>query len=192
MAAASLMAAAMVIGGLWYNARLDRVVEEKEALVTQLKALTPGDAKSVDQFIDPQFEAMAAPVVDAVTRVNEQRLQVLSHLAGAPGASTNLLLGTERSARAVGMVVTQQPGDAAILTALNLSPLPQYGVYKVWLVKGASAYSVGEFTVDSTGFGQTVIKLLDSLGDYDYILITVGSLGRGSQSLGESVLKGDL
>lgn len=189
-AVALTMVAVMVAGGAWFNSRLNRVTAEKEALAAQLETArnVPG---SVDGPFLSQLESVAAPAVAAATRVNEERLRVLSHLATAPGAKVNVLLGTEQSANAVGMVVTRQPGTAAILTALNLQPLPRHKVYRVWLIRGSRVHKAGEFIVDSTGYGQTVIKL-GSPGEYDYILITVEGANRRFERLGVSVMKGDL
>ena len=192
LAVASVMVAVMLLGSLWFDNRLSEVVQENETLSARLEAVSPREPESMEEALAPQFQAVAAPVVEAVTRVNEQRIRVLSHLAGTPGASVDLLLGTEKSARAVGMVVSRQPGDSAILTALHLNPPPSHKIYKVWLVKGDRAYSAGEFVVDSTGYGQRVIQLFGGPDEYDYIVITIEDPGRGAELLGESVLKGAL
>ena len=189
-AVALMMVAVMVAGGAWFNTRLNRVTEEKEALAAQLETAR-NVPESVDVPFSSQLESVAAPAVEAATRVNEERLRVLSHLAAAPGAKGNVLLGTERSANAIGMVVARQPGTDAILTALNLQPLPSDEVYSVWLIRGSRVHRAGEFIVDSTGYGQTVIKL-GPPGEYDYILITIQGADRRFERLGVSVMKGDL
>jgi anti-sigma factor RsiW len=192
LAVASIMVAVMVVGSLWFDNRLSEVVQENETLSAQLKAVSPREPETIEAALELQFQAVAAPVVEAVTRVNAQRIEVLSHLAGSPGASVGLLLGTEKSARAVGMVVSRQAGDSAILTALNLNPLPSHKIYKVWLIKGDRTYSAGELAVDSTGYGQAIIQLFGGPDEYDYIVITIEDPSGGAELLGESVLEGHL
>ena len=45
----------------------------------------------------------------------------------------------------------------ALLAILNLPPLPSDKEYQVWLVSGGRKYPAGLFTMDSTGYAQTVI-----------------------------------
>jgi hypothetical protein len=71
-------------------------------------------------------------------------------------------------------------------------------VYRVWLIADGRRYSAGSYTVDSTGYGYTNVKLFAPLAELDAIAITIeradGSKGgdRSSPSTGRTVLRGDL
>ena len=75
---------------------------------------------------------------------------------------------------------------------MNLRPLPPDRVYQVWLVKDGRRYNGGYFTVDSSGYGQTLIFPYASIAEFEGIGITIEPIGGSSGPTGISVLKGDL
>ena len=178
VAVASMLVVVMVLGGVWFNSRLNTVASEKEALAAQMEsaaAQTQGDSGSESELVE---------------RLTAQRY--LTNMAAIPGTSVSVLSGTQQSGNARGMIVVPETGRAALLAALELPPLPSDRVYQVWLVKDGQKHSAGLFTVDSTGYGQTIINLFAPLGYFDGILITIERAGGSADPTGESVLKSDL
>ena len=108
------------------------------------------------------------------------------------GTSVNMLWGTGWEANARGMLMVSRSGSQALLLALNLRPLPPDRVYQVWLVKNGRRYNGGHFTVDSSGYGQTLIFPYASIAEFEGIGITIEPIGGSSGPTGISVLKGDL
>ena len=76
--------------------------------------------------------------------------------------------------------------------ALDLRTLPANNVYQVWLIKDGRRYDGGHFTVDASGYGQTLIFPYPSIAEFERIGITIEPLGGSSGPTGTSVLKGDL
>ena len=116
----------------------------------------------------------------------------LTYVMSSPGTAVNLLSATEPTARARGMIAVSDTGQAAVLLTLDLPPLPPDKVYQVWLIKGGRGFDSGVFTVDSNGYGQTIIQLFAPLGWFDAIGITIEPSGGSPGPTGDSVLKGDL
>ena len=172
MAVAAMLAAVIVVGGVWFDGRLDRVAEEKEALASQLGEMTKTEAEMAQRL-----------------RAERQ----LTYKATAPGASVKVLSSTKSSANASALIVVAPTGMGAVLSSIDLPQLGEGQVYQVWLVKDNWVYSTGVvFTVDSTGYGEAELKLSVRLGEFDAILITTESGGGNPAPTGESVLSGDL
>ena len=75
---------------------------------------------------------------------------------------------------------------------VDLPPLPRGMVYQVWLIKGSLMHSAGWFTVDSTGYGQTVIIPVAPFWEFDAAGITIEPRGGSIDPTGVSVLSGEL
>ena len=113
-------------------------------------------------------------------------------MAATPDRSVNMLWSSQRSAPARGMMFMSNDGRIGILAVLDLPPLPDDLVYQIWLIKGGVRTSVGTFTVDASGYGQTVIQLVVPVGEFDAIGITVEPAGGSRDPTGDQVLVGDL
>lgn len=113
-------------------------------------------------------------------------------MAATPNSSVNMLWSSQQSASARGMMFMSGDGRIGILAVLDLPPLPDDLVYQIWLFKDGLRTSIGTFTVDATGYGQTVIQLVAPVGEFDAIGITVEPAGGSSDPTGDQVLVGDL
>ena len=88
--------------------------------------------------------------------------------------------------------MVSQTGTRALLLVVDLPPLPSDKVYQVWLIKGHTKYNAGWFTVDSTGYGQTVIIPVAPFWEFEAAGITIEPVGGSIGPTGVNVLKGDL
>ncbi len=113
-------------------------------------------------------------------------------MSSSPGASVNVLRGTGPGESARGVLVASHTSDRALLLVVDLPPLPRGMVYQVWLLKGGLVYSAGWFTVDSTGYGQTVIIPVAPFWEFDAAGITIEPRGGSIDPTGVSVLSGEL
>ena len=113
-------------------------------------------------------------------------------MSSSPGASVNMLRGTGPGESARGMLVASRTSDRALLLVVDLPPLPRGTVYQVWLIKGSLMHSAGWFTVDSTGYGQTVIIPVAPFWEFDAAGITIEPSGGSIDPTGVSVLSGEL
>ncbi len=168
LSAATLLIGLMVLGGLWFNNRLDEIAVEKSLLASELESVVRGE------------EVMKQTV-------EKQRYLLL--MAADPGASVNLLSATEWSPNSSGMVITKA-GEEPVLAVLDLPPLSAGETYQVWLVKDGVLHNAGAFTVDATGYGQTNIRLTASIRSFEAIVITAQR--EGADAGRTEVLRGDL
>ena len=173
MAIASIAVAVLVLGGVWINGRLDAMAERREALSAATVATSESAAALQDQLY-------------------------LAYTAAAPGLAVKELSATRRSDYAHGMILVPRTGGSAFFSAFGIPPLPKGFVYRVWLIADGRRYSAGSFTVDSTGYGYTNIKLFAPLAEYDAIVVTIERADgsekgdRNSPDTGRTVLRGDL
>jgi len=173
-AAAAVLILGLVLSGLWFNTRLSHISKENAEMTGQLESVAEGEAKVLKMVSDQRY---------------------LTSMTAAPGVSVNMLWGTEDSSRAWGMIAccaVSNSGVTAILAVLNLPPLPNDQVYQVWLVKGGQKHSAGIFTVDATGYGQTVLLPVIPFHQIEAIVVTVEPSEGSSWPTGMKVLNGDL
>ena len=188
-ALAAVLVVGMVVSGVWFNARLNDVSDNSEALGEKVAAVS-----SQNEGLSDELQAAARREKEVMTAVTAQRTLMYDALrfSASPGTSINLLWGTERWSSARGMLMVSRTGTEALLLVINLPPLPGDRVYQVWLVKGGQKYGAATFMVDSTGYGQAVIIPLGSIAEFDAVRITVEPFGGSSGPTGTSILDGDL
>ena len=174
-AVVSALALVVVIGGIWFDARLDRLAEEKDVISARVDTMADVDLEMTEKVRN---------VID------------LSYMAAVPDTSVNMLSATgaeSRTARqARGMIMAPKFAPWAILATYDLPPLPENGVYQVWLVKDGVRHDAGFFTPDSTGYGLKKFPLFVPIDEVDAIVITQERGGGSPDPTGESVLAGDL
>ena len=172
---APLLVLVMFFGGFWFNDRLTDIAEDRDALADKVEVMAE-DGAEMKQMVKNQ--------------------QYLIYAAAEPGQTVNLVSETRRSAQARGVMVVPVGGNAPLLAALDLPPLPTDHVYQVWLIVRGRVYSAGTFKVDSTGYAQTRISLpmtpMREIYTIDAVVITVERAGGSPGPTGESVLRGDL
>ena len=228
---AILVVAVLIVGGVWFNSRIDdiasdtgdlddrvaEVADESKALADRLATVSEKSNEAESGFGD-MLEAQSETLARLDTQTQEMaedsgiianQLDILlasqthtydmlrdqgylTYVMSSPGTAVNLLSATEPTARARGMIAVSDTGQAAVLLTLDLPPLPPDKVYQVWLIKGGRGFDSGVFTVDSNGYGQTIIQLFAPLGWFDAIGITIEPSGGSPGPTGDSVLKGDL
>ncbi len=155
----------LAIGGVWFYERLTEVSPEQPALAIE-------DGSVAGEEMPPRHEALL--------------------MSSSPGASVNMLSGTGPGASARGLLVASRTTNRALLLVVDLPPLPRGMVYQVWLIKGGLMHSAGWFTVDSTGYGQTVIIPVAPFWEFDAAGITIEPSGGSIDPTGVSVLSGEL
>ena len=178
-AVVSFMVAGLIFGGIWFNGRLNEISSDNLELGGEIESVAEREAE-VRQMVTNQ--------------------RYVSSMTAAPGVSVNVLRGTDRTGNAWGMLAccaVSDSGSIALLGTFNLPPLPPGQVYQVWLVKNGQRYSGGQFEVDSTGYGQTVIVPQAILPEFDPINIYVpftefDAIGISVEPAGTAVLQGDL
>jgi hypothetical protein len=164
-----------VLAGVWFNDRLNSVSQINNDLADQLVAAELREAKVKESVKNQQKMAM-----DMLDMFNE------------PGASVSLLSGTGAWTSARGRMTVSRSGTKAFLLVVDLPPLPADKVYQVWLIKDRAKYNAGWFTVDSTGYGQTVIIPVAPFWEFEAAGITIEPAGGSLDPTGVNVLKGDL
>ena len=170
----SVLVVVLVFGGVWFNDRVQDVAEENKEMSEKIETVVESEA---------QVRKM----------VNDQRY--LTSMTAAPGVSVNMLRGSGNTSRAWGMVACcaiSDRGTIALLAVLNLPPLAPDKEYQVWLLQEGQRYPAGLFTVDSTGYAQTVIIPVVPFAEIDGIGITIEPVGGSQDPTGTNVLKGDL
>ena len=184
VATAAVFMVALIAGGFWFNQRISEIDAEKEQLVERVEQI---DTEKAD--LASKVDEMEQDETAMLEMVVQQR--ALTYWATNPDVSVKRMSATNVSNRARGMVMVSSSGGRALVSALNLLPLPSDKLYKVWLVKGGFAFDAGSFTVDSTGYAQMVIELIAPLPEIDRILVTVETIDSAGPE-GESVLNVDL
>ena len=172
---ASVLLVVVVLGGAWYNRRLNDVAEERVVLATQVASVAENVAENEAEIMD---------------MIQAQRY--LTYMAASPGMSVKRLSATDLSSKARGMIVISATGSQALLSAIDLPTLPAGKAYQVWLVRFGQVHDGGMLKVDSMGYGQTNIELSAPVREFDAIIITVERAEGSPGPTGESVLKGDL
>ena len=186
VAFATALTVAVALLAAWFNLRLDHLADRSEELDRRVASVA-----EKENLMDQELEAALQRDHQLLEMIRQQRY--LTYMAASPGVTVSMLSSAERRySGARGMIVMTRDGSTALLAVLDLPPLPPDKVYQVWLIKGNQRYSAGVFTVDSTGYGQTVIIPVAPLGEYDAIGITVEPAGGSPGPTGTSVLKGDL
>lgn len=179
--------------------RVDEVILDQQALADEVQeesvTMERVDellAEVVDEQTElaSQVQTVSAAESEIMNIVKEQR--TLTYMAAAPDRSVNMLWSSQRSASARGMMFMSNDGRIGLLAVLDLPPLPDDRVYQIWLIKGGLRTSGGTFTVDASGYGQTVLQLVAPVGEFDAIGITVEPAGGSSGPTGDQVLVGDL
>ena len=168
---------------------LAAVVEEESSAMAQVDELL-SDVMTEQTDLANQVQTVAQNESEMMDIVKEQR--TLTYMAATPNSSVNMLWSSQQSASARGMMFMSGDGRIGILAVLDLPPLPDDLVYQIWLFKDGLRTSIGTFTVDATGYGQTVIQLVAPVGEFDAIGITVEPAGGSSDPTGDQVLVGDL
>ena len=178
-AVTSFMVIGLVFGGIWFNGRLNDISTSNEAMGEEIESVAEGQA-------------------EVRTMVTNQRY--LSSVNASPGVSVNLLRGTERTTDAWGMLTCcalSDTGAVALLGVFNLPPLPPGQVYQVWLIRNGERHRGTQFTVDATGYGQSVIIPQAILPEFDPVNMYVpftefDGIGITAEPAGTDVLQGDL
>ena len=172
---ASVSVLALVVSGVWFNSRLNQISQDNEQLSGQLTAASAREAHALERVRDQHYLTYEA-----------------LRMSAAKETSVNMLQGTGWTSYARGVVIFSRAESKALLLVVDLPPLPADKVYQVWFIKDGHRYGAGVFTVDSTGFGQTVIIPLAPLAEFEAVGITVEPVGGSTGPTGTSVLKGDL
>ncbi len=220
-ALASVLLVVVVVGGVLFNARVDDVVRENDALRDQLGAMATASAQTTARLdaalaeLAEEQKAIATAGAQTTARLNdtlaemaEEQETIATNLRTVAAAvaettagldtrlaqtvSVNVLEGSGRMSNSRVMVLMTDQGAVALLAALDLPALPPDKVYQVWLVRGSLRYSAGIFTVDPSGLGQTLIRLVGPLGEFDAIAITVEPRGGSQWPTSTMILRGDL
>ena len=169
----------VVFGGMWFNDRLN-------------------DISAASAELGGEIESMVEREAEVRTMVANQRY--LSSVSASPGVSVNLLRGTERTTDAWGMLTccaVSDNGLVALLGVFDLPPLPPGQVYQTWLIRNGQRHPGSQFTVDSTGYGQTVIIPQAILPEFDPVNMYIpfnefDAIGITVEPSGTAVLQGDL
>ena len=178
----------LVAGGLWLDNRLGSVEQSASDMqkVDEMLAAVIEDQTELAS----QVQAGAANDAQIMDMVREQR--DLTYMEANPDRLVSMLRPADAAAAGRGMMVTSSDGRDCLLAVLDMPALPGGEVYQVWLIKGDIKTSGGVFTVDSTGYGQMVIRPTDPMWEFDSIGITVEPAGGSSGPTGRQVLLGDL
>ena len=164
-----------MFGGVWFNDRLNSVAQTNNDLTDQLRAAEQREAEVTAAIKTQQDVTYKAPLMSA-----------------NPGSSVSLLRKTGAWTSARGVMMVSQTGTNAILLVVDLPLLPADKVYQVWPMKGQAKHNAGWFTVDSTGYGQTVIIPVAPFWEFEAAGITIKPAGGSVDPTGVNILKGDL
>jgi anti-sigma-K factor RskA len=164
-------------------------VEEETSVMEQVDELL-AEVVVEQTELASRVKTVATNESEMMDIVKDQR--TLTYMAATPDRSVNLLWSASQTASARGMIFMSNDGRIGLLAVLDLPPLPDDQVYQIWLIKGGSRISGGTFTVDSSGYGQTILQLVAPVGEFDAIAITVEPAGGSNDPTTDQVLVGDL
>ncbi len=171
LAAASVLVVVTIVGGIWFNSRINEIADEKEKLAAQIETVARGEAEMIETLRDQRR---------------------LTHKA-ITATSLKTLSATDRSTSAEALIAFESTGMTVTISAMDMPQLANDEMYRVWLVKNGRLVDTGAaFTVDATGYGQVDLELNAPLAEFDTMLITIGTEYGGPERKGDSVLKGDL
>ena len=175
-AVASVLVLGLILGGVWFNGRLNSVSRENDRMTDQLVAAAEREAYLTDMVQDQRY-------------FNFETLR----LSPPSEMYVNMLWSTGWSPGARGLMMLSRSKTRALLLVINLPALSRDQVYQVWLIKDGLKYGAGTFTVDSTGYGQAVIIPVAPFAEFDSMAITPEPVGGSATSpTGNDVLLGDL
>ena len=86
--------------------------------------------------------------------------------------------------------MVSQTGTNALVLVVDLLLLPADKVYQAWLMKGRAKYKAMWFTVDSTGYRQTVIIPVTPIWEFEAAGFTIEPAGGSVDPTGVNTLKG--
>lgn len=184
------VAASLLLGGIWINQDQDAGSSGAAVDSPQLANLSGSDHPSESLALERPGHMETATAVAELVNARQHSAYGSVGVKRLPGISVSKLQGTIKATGARGVLIASD--GRAMLLALNLPPLPRDKVYQIWLVKAGIVFNAGLFTVDATGYGQTVIIPYLSLAEYDGIGITIEPAKGSLDPTGVSVLQGDL
>jgi outer membrane murein-binding lipoprotein Lpp len=150
-----------------------------------------------DQVLTDRVQTVSQSSEEFMDMMSQQRFlsYMSTYVSARPTGRVNMLWGSESSREAYGMVMCcrrEADGDvSALLAVYKLPQLPEDKVYQVWFIQGDQRYTGGVFSVDSTGYGLSVIVPAAPMADFDAIGITVEPAQGSGGPTGTNVLKGE-
>ena len=173
--AAAALAVVLLASGVWFNDRLSDISRNVELLSDELALARERES-------------------EVISAVEERRAATyeLIRMSSTPGASVRSLTGTGASSSARGVVMVSYASNRALLLVADLPALPPDRIYQVWLTRDGVSYGAGWFTVDTLGYGQTIIIPLAPFGQFDGVGVSIEPRSGGADPTGVNVLEGDL
>ena len=173
-AVAATLVLGLVLGGLWFNLRLNQLSDDSRVMSAEIEYVTEREEQVMKMVSDQRYFTYQA-----------LRMSV------TPGTAVTMLSGTG-APRATGMIMMSGGSNKALLVVVGLPPLPRNEAYQIWLIKNGQKYSAGLFSVDSTGYGQAIVVPLNPFTWFDGVGITIEPAWGSDGPTGTNVLKGDL
>ena len=201
VAMAAGFAVAVIVGGLWFNDRLDTVRHENSVLKARLDDVEAieGELTAVIndhvEVLSEDQHSLAIMVKDMSESEDEimdmiKDQQDMAYMLASPDKLVSVLTSTSHAtaspdSEAQGLIIFEGEGGSAFLTTRELPANAEGSLYRVWLVRHGFRHDAGIFRVDPTGYGQAIIIPVGSWDEIEAIEIT-------AVNSGESVLQGDL
>lgn len=201
VAMAAGFAVAVIVGGVWFNDRLDTVRHENSVLKARLDDVEAVEGE-LTAVINDHVEELSEDQHSLTTMVKEmsesegemmdmiKEQQDMAYMLASPDRLVSVLTSTSQASatagsEARGLIIFEGEGGSAFLTTRQL-PAHEVGtLYRVWLVRHGFRHNAGVFSVDPTGNGQAIIIPVGPWDEIEAIEIT-------AVPSGESVLQGDL
>ncbi len=194
-------AVAVIVGGVWFNDRLDTVRHENSVMKARLDDVEAIEGE-LTTVINDHVEVLSEDQHSLATMVKEmsesegkmmdmiKEQQDMAYMLASPDKLVSVLTSTSQAtaspdSEARGLIIFEGEGGSAFLTTRQLPANEVGSLYRVWLVRHGFRHDAGVFTVDPTGYGQAVIIPVGSWDEIEAIEIT-------AVNSGESVLQGDL
>ncbi len=201
VAMAAGFAVAVIVGGVWFNDRLDTVRQENSVLKARLDDVEAMESE-LTSVINDHVEVLSEDQHSLATMVKEMSesegemmdmikdQQDMAYMLASPDKLVSVLTSTSQAPAATGseargLIIFEGEGGSAFLTTRQLPANEIGSLYRVWLVRHGFRHDAGVFSVDPTGYGQAVIIPVGSWDEIEAIEIT-------AVNSGESVLQGDL
>ncbi len=113
-------------------------------------------------------------------------LQDVLYFTSSPGVTTVALAGDLPRPRA--MLMAYPDNDLALLIAVNLEPLGEGEIYRLWLVDGdGSRYEATTFTPDEHGYASVWFRAPEVVSHYDWVRITRDPVA-STEQMGDAAL----
>ena len=139
--------------------------------------------------LQARVDALATQNVQLLAR--SERYDIVVRVLSAPNFEQRDL-NPQGAVPAWGRVYFDSDGGQGMVMVHDLPTPPEGTTYQVWLTRGNDRVSAGTFRTDGGGFGYTIVRADNPVGNYQRLGITQEPAPGSPSPTGPPILRGDL